>query len=152
MCPAVTLLGLLSWYPVMLSSHFNSFEDHASVDFFFCWCLIFKSAARAIESQSYSLQWRHNGRHGVSNHHPYDCLLNRLFRRRWKKTPKLRVTGLCAGNSPVTSEFPAQMASNAEMFPFDDFIMFFTNRCHLGNYSSIPKLQRCSRLSLGMDK
>ena len=30
-----------------------------------------------------------------------------LFRRRSKKTPKLRVTGLCAGNSPVTSEFPA---------------------------------------------
>ena len=30
------------------------------------------------------------------------------------KTSKLRVTGLCAGNSPVTGEFPAQMASNAE--------------------------------------
>ena len=26
-------------------------------------------------------------------------------------------------NSPVTSEFPAQMASNAEMLPFDDVIM-----------------------------
>ena len=26
----------------------------------------------------------------------------------------LRVTGLCAENSPVTGEFPAQMASNAE--------------------------------------
>ena len=31
-----------------------------------------------------------------------------------KKKSKLRVTGLCAGNSPVTGEFPAQMASNAE--------------------------------------
>ena len=31
-----------------------------------------------------------------------------------KKTSKLRVAGLCAGNSPVTGEFPAQMASNAE--------------------------------------
>ena len=30
------------------------------------------------------------------------------------KTPKLRVTGLCDGNSPVTGEFPAQRASNAE--------------------------------------
>ena len=29
-------------------------------------------------------------------------------------TSKLRVTGLCEGNSPVTDEFPAQMASNAE--------------------------------------
>ena len=31
-----------------------------------------------------------------------------------KKTSKLRVTGLCVGNSPVTGEFPAQMASYAE--------------------------------------
>ena len=62
----------------------------------------------------FSLQWRHNERDGVSNHQPHHCLLNSLFRRRSKKTPKLRVTGLCAGNSPVTGEFPTQMASNAE--------------------------------------
>ena len=31
-----------------------------------------------------------------------------------KKTSNLRVTGLCGGNSPVTDEFPAQMASSAE--------------------------------------
>ena len=31
-----------------------------------------------------------------------------------KKTPKLRVTGLCAWNSPGTGEFPAQMAGYAE--------------------------------------
>ena len=61
-----------------------------------------------------SLQWRHNGRDGVSDHQPHDCLLRRLFRRRSKKTLKLRVTDLCAGNSPVTGEFPAHMASNAE--------------------------------------
>ena len=61
-----------------------------------------------------SLQWRHNGLTGVSIHQLHDCLLNRLLRRRPKKTPKLRVTGLCAGKSPVTGEFPAQMASNAE--------------------------------------
>ena len=42
------------------------------------------------------------------------CLLNRLFRSRWKITSKLRVTGFCAGNSPVTGEFPAQRVSNAE--------------------------------------
>ena len=61
-----------------------------------------------------SLRWRHNGRDGLSNHQPHDCLLNCLFRRSSKKTPNLRVTGLCAGNSPGTGEFPAQMASNAE--------------------------------------
>ena len=52
-----------------------------------------------------SLQWRHNGCDGISNDQPHDCLLNRWFRRRSKKTLKLRVTGLCAGNSPVTGEF-----------------------------------------------
>ena len=31
-----------------------------------------------------------------------------------KKSSKLRVTGLCVGNSPGTGEFPAQMASYAE--------------------------------------
>ena len=33
---------------------------------------------------------------------------------RSNKTSKLHVTGLCAGNSPVTSEFPAQRTSNTE--------------------------------------
>ena len=60
------------------------------------------------------LRWRHNERDGVSNHQPHDCLFNHLFMRRSRKTSKLRVTGLCAGNSPVTGEFPAQRASNAE--------------------------------------
>ena len=60
------------------------------------------------------LQWRHNGHDSVSNHQPNDCLLNLLFRRRSKKTSKLRVTGLCAGKSPGTGEFPVQKSSNAE--------------------------------------
>ena len=63
-----------------------------------------------------SLHWRHNGRDSVSNHQPHDCLLNRFFSRTSKKTSKLRVTGLCVGNSPGTGEFPTQMASNAEFF------------------------------------
>ena len=61
-----------------------------------------------------TLQWHHNGHDSISNHQPHDCLLNRLFGRRLKKTSKLHVTGLCAGNSPGTSELPTQMASNAE--------------------------------------
>ena len=60
------------------------------------------------------LQWRYNEHNGVSNHRPYDCLLNRLFRCRSKKTQKLCVIGLCDGNSPVTGELHAQRASNAE--------------------------------------
>ena len=57
---------------------------------------------------------RHNECDGISNHQPHDCLLHCLFRRRSKKTSKLSVTGLCEGNSPVTGEFPAERASDAE--------------------------------------
>ena len=62
-----------------------------------------------------SLQWRHNERGGVSNHQCLHCVLNCWFRRGSKKTSKLRVTGLCAGNSPVTGEFPAQRPVTRKM-------------------------------------
>ena len=76
-------------------------------------CPFFK-AVIYVNLRVSTLHWRHNGYDSLSNHQPYDCLLNRLFRRRSKKTSKLHVTGLCAGNSPGPGEFPAQMASNAE--------------------------------------
>ena len=43
----------------------------------------------------HSSEWRHNERDGVSNHRHLDCLIKRLFRRRSKKTAKVRVIGLC---------------------------------------------------------
>ena len=67
-----------------------------------------------------ALQWRHNERHGVLNRRCLDCLLNRLFRR----TSKLRVTGLCEGNPLVTGGFPLQRASEAENASLGDVIMF----------------------------
>ena len=69
---------------------------------------------RAEQISWITLQWRHNGRDSLSNHQTHDCLFNRLFRRWSKKASKLRVAGICEGNSPVTGEFPAQRASNAE--------------------------------------
>ena len=60
-----------------------------------------------------SLQWRHYNRDGVSNHRRLN-FNSTAFRRRSKITSKLRLTGLCEGNSPVTFELPAQRASNAE--------------------------------------
>ena len=79
----------------------------------FCWyCIV-------------PLLLRHNGRDGVSNHRPHHCLLNRLFRRRSKKTSKLHVTGLCAGNSPVNSQH--KWPVTRKMFPFDDVIMSSTH-------------------------
>ena len=73
-----------------------------------------KSGPLHMWDQHCTLRWRHNGCDSISNHQPHDCLLNRLFRRRSKKTSKLCATGLSAGNSPVTGEFPAQRASNEE--------------------------------------
>ena len=81
-------------------------------------CPIFKTALVK------PLQWRHNDRDCVSNHQRLDCLLTRLFRRRSKKTPTLRVTGLCVRGIhrwPVNS--PHRGPVTRKMFPFDDVIM-----------------------------
>ena len=60
------------------------------------------------------LRWRLNEPDGVPNHQRHDGLLNCLFRRKSKKTSKLRVNGLwvslCERNSQGTSQRP----SNAE--------------------------------------
>ena len=96
-----------------------------------------------------SLRWRHNERDGVSNH-------------------QLRVTGLCAGNSPGIGEFPAQMASYAENVSiwwrhheiWDAFLIAESDRsfnfvvgilCTVSGYIElryIESLQRCVRLEL----
>ena len=99
-----TILGILYWLGHQGSNHMLVTyyrPDCSGEKLGLCWIMD-------------TLQWRHNGRDGVSNHQPHDCLLNRLFRRRSEKTSKLRVTDFCAGNSLVTGEFPAQRASNAE--------------------------------------
>ena len=80
-------------------NHLN--QDHGKTDQ--------KDSAMMMAILDTAWQWRHNGCDGISNHQPHHCLLG----RRSKKTSKLRVTGLCAWNSPVTGEFPTQMASNA---------------------------------------
>ena len=56
------------------------------------------------------------------------CLLNLLFGPRSKKTSKLRVTGLCVGNSPGSVNSPHKGPVTRKMFPFDDVIMVYTGR------------------------
>ena len=60
-----------------------------------------------------TLQWRHNGCDGVSNHQPHDCLLNCLFRRRSKNTKAPCHWPLC-GEFTGDRWIPCTMASNAE--------------------------------------
>ena len=62
----------------------------------------------------------------VSNHQPPHCLLSRLFGRISKKTSNLRVTGLCAGNSPGTGDRIPHACSapsqyNADVVLFEPF-------------------------------
>ena len=71
-----------------------------------------------------SLHWRHNDHDGISNHQPRGCLLNHLFGRRSKKTSKLRVTGLCVGNSLGLENSPHKGPVTWKMCPFDDVIMW----------------------------
>ena len=81
------------------------------------------SDATRDENVINTLQWRYNGHDCVSNHQPHDCLLSHLFRRRSKKTSKLRVTGPCAGNSPGPVNSPHKGPVTRKMFPFDDDII-----------------------------
>ena len=73
--------------------------------------------------RSSTLQWLHNDHDGVSNHQPHGCLLNHLFRRRSKKTSKLRVTGLWVGNSPGPVNSSHKWPVTRKMFSSDDIIM-----------------------------
>ena len=70
-----------------------------------------------------TLQWRHNEHDGVSNHQPYDCLLNLYSgadQRKHRSSASLAfVRGIHRG--PVNS--PHKWPVTRKMFPFDDVIM-----------------------------
>ena len=101
-------------------------------------CIISSSRWRAYLFMGYLLDifvvavtfhWRHNERNGVSNYRCGDCFLNRFFGRWWKKTPRLRVTGLCEANSLVRGihqwlvDSPHKGSVTMIMFPFYDVIL-----------------------------
>ena len=92
---------------------------------------------KALSAPLATLQWRHNKRACISNDVHHDCLLNRLLRRRSKKTSKLRVTGLCGENSPANGKFPAHRAS--KIIPFDDVIMVTATQAYCSAWTgTIP--------------
>ena len=87
------------------------------------WCNFLMSSVPWPEI-TVTLQWRQNGLDGVSNHQTAmvyssvysgaDQFIQPFIQAQVKETSTLHVTGLCGGSSPVTDEFPPQMASNAE--------------------------------------
>ena len=76
-----------------------------------------------------SLQWIYNERDGVPNHQPHYCLLNRLFRRRPKKTSKLRVTGIFAGIHRWPAKSLQKGPVTRKIILFDDVIMWTLFGC-----------------------
>ena len=91
-------------------------HNYFSYDLPPCWTLFWYVLVDLADmhsgnSELHPLQWSHNERDGASSHRRIDCLLKCVFRCWSKKTSKLRVTGLCEGNPPVTG---AEGASNAE--------------------------------------
>ena len=98
-------------------------RHNASTHPYHCDASTWNAISNLLDIYSIPLRWRHNDHTGVSNHQPHGCLLNRLFRLRSKKTSKLRVTGLCAGNSPGPVNSPHKGPVTRKMFPFDDVIM-----------------------------
>ena len=100
--------------PVRIDNHISGNPTYSRVPFSATRCNIPRYCTRHCNDWGRVITVTSYGRDGVSNHQSHHCLLNCLFRWRSKKTLKLRVTGLCVGNSPVTGEFPAQRASNAE--------------------------------------
>ena len=78
--------------PVQIALKFNN----SWLLFYRGTCQISKQSVNTnthITVMSYWARWQ-------SNHRRLDCLLSRLFRRRSKKTSKLRITGLCEENPP----------------------------------------------------
>ena len=63
-----------------------------------------------------------------------------------RKTPNLRVTGLCAGNSPGSVNPPHKEPVTRKMFPFDDVTMPLAYKSKSPDTNSIaPARQYCAR-------
>ena len=95
------------------------------------------------------LQWRHNGRKGVSNHQPRDCLLNRLFGRRSKKALSSASLAFVRGihRGPVNSSH--KWPVTRKMFPFDDVIMLWSalvkkNTIQINTHLTVRTLRLCT--------
>ena len=75
---------------------------------------------------TWTLQWRHNGRDSVSNHQPRECLLIRLIRQDQRKHQSSASLAFVRGihRRPVNS--PHKGPVMRKMFPFDDVIMEYS--------------------------
>ena len=78
-----------------------------------------------MQIRRHSLQWRHNGHDGVSNHQPHDCLLSTFYsdadQRKHQSSVSLAfVWEIHRG--PVNS--PHKWQVTRKLFPLEDVIIF----------------------------
>ena len=73
----------ISSIPVTYSMHIKqpilSIRLSLNIHLRICYMIARSFFIKYILTKMLSLEWRHNGRDGVSNHQPHDCLLSRLF-------------------------------------------------------------------------
>ena len=101
--------------------------SHAGIQV--CVCTGSYAVPSPQSATGYSLQWRHNKHHGVSNHQPHDSpaiVYSDADQRKNQSFASLAfVRGIHRG--PVNS--PHKLPVTQKMFPFDDVIM-----CSLDNF------------------
>ena len=88
----------------------------------------------------HALQWSHNGRNGVSNHQPHDCLLKRLFRHTWNKYQSSSSLAFVRGIHRWPANSPPKGPVTRKMLPFYDVIMGTMYYCdyykyHIGEHA-----------------
>ena len=100
----------------------------------------------------HTLQWRHNELDDVSNHQPYDCLLNRLFRRRSTKYPSCKLLRL--GASGIAHHISSLINHSLQLCTFPDMFKLAevsslykkNDNLHKGNYRPVSVLPSVSKI------
>ena len=99
----------------------------------------------SVDSSRISLHWRHNGHNSVSNYKPYDCLLNRLFRRRSniRKHQSSASLAFVRGNHRRPVNSPHIWPVTRKVFPFDDVIMIYLINIPFASTTYRAKYSHC---------
>ena len=126
------------WYPIIwcIETFHCSNANIATLKYRAKFILLFYSELNYQDNQPNHSKmeavshWRRNGRDGVSNHQPHDCLLNCLFTRGSKKTSKLASLAFVWGIHRWPVNIPHKGPVTRKMFPFDDVIMCILDISH----------------------
>ena len=101
----------------------------------------------------WSLQWRHNGNDGVSNHQPRDCLLSDLFKAQIKENIK------APRHWPLWREFTidrwiphtkGQLHGKCFHLMTSSYEVILKDLCKINLYQTTTKHNKAQRVSIGM--